>query len=160
MDTDQRYLQADAGENRDDGCTAVTAVLVGQKLVVAHVGDSRAVLLRAGQGAQALRLRCLCLGEGLPWRCAWQGARAARRRQARRAALAPLSVMHRHRLQGHALRAGAGTQKVATSGSCTEAAGVQRTVWVARCPEQVCARVQRWRCRRTTSPTARTSAAA
>lgn len=54
MDTDQRYLQADAGENRDDGCTAVTAVLVGQKLVVAHVGDSRAVLLRAGQGAHAL----------------------------------------------------------------------------------------------------------
>ena len=51
MDTDQRYLQADAGENRDDGCTAVTAVLVGQKLVVAHVGDSRAVLLRSGQGA-------------------------------------------------------------------------------------------------------------
>ncbi|KAK9831431.1 hypothetical protein WJX81_004250 [Elliptochloris bilobata] len=49
VDTDQRYLQADAGENRDDGCTAVTAVLVGQKLVVAHVGDSRAVLLRAGQ---------------------------------------------------------------------------------------------------------------
>lgn len=51
VDTDQRYLQADAGENRDDGCTAVTAVLVGQKLVVAHVGDSRAVLLRSGQGA-------------------------------------------------------------------------------------------------------------
>ncbi len=52
MDTDQRYLQADAGENRDDGCTAVTAVLVGQKLIVAHVGDSRAVLYRSGQGAR------------------------------------------------------------------------------------------------------------
>ena len=68
MDTDQRYLQADAGENRDDGCTAVTAVLVGQRLVVAHVGDSRAVLLRAGQGAPALLLLCIV--------CAW--ARACR----------------------------------------------------------------------------------
>ena len=67
VDTDQRYLQADAGENRDDGCTAVTAVLVGQRLVVAHVGDSRAVLLRAGQGAQALLLLCSV--------CAWARAR-------------------------------------------------------------------------------------
>ena len=64
VDTDQRYLQADAGENRDDGCTAVTAVLVGQRLVVAHVGDSRAVLLRAGQGAPALP----CLAMPVPGR--------------------------------------------------------------------------------------------
>jgi protein phosphatase 1L len=49
VDTDQRYLQADAGANRDDGCTAVTAVLIGSKLVVANVGDSRAVLTRNGQ---------------------------------------------------------------------------------------------------------------
>ena len=63
MDTDQRYLQADAGENRDDGCTAVTAVLVGQKLVVAHVGDSRAVLLRSGQGALRT-LPSLCMPGG------------------------------------------------------------------------------------------------
>jgi hypothetical protein len=65
VDTDQRYLQADAGENRDDGCTAVTAVLVGQKLIVAHVGDSRAVLYRSGQGARSLA----AFGLG-PWRVA------------------------------------------------------------------------------------------
>ena len=50
MDTDQKYLQADSGANRDDGCTAVTAVLVGQNLIVANVGDSRAVLSKGGQG--------------------------------------------------------------------------------------------------------------
>ena len=50
MDTDQRYLQADAGTSRDDGCTAVTAVLHRKRLVVANVGDSRAVLSRNGQG--------------------------------------------------------------------------------------------------------------
>ena len=50
VDTDQKYLQADSGANRDDGCTAVTAVLVGQNLIVANVGDSRAVLSKGGQG--------------------------------------------------------------------------------------------------------------
>ena len=50
VDTDQRYLQADAGTSRDDGCTAVTAVLHRKRLVVANVGDSRAVLSRNGQG--------------------------------------------------------------------------------------------------------------
>ena len=50
VDTDQKYLQADSGANRDDGCTAVTAILVGQNLVVANVGDSRAVLSKGGQG--------------------------------------------------------------------------------------------------------------
>ena len=50
VDTDQRYLQADSGANRDDGCTAVTAILVGQNLIVANVGDSRAVLSKGGQG--------------------------------------------------------------------------------------------------------------
>lgn len=53
LDTDQKYLQHDSGANRDDGCTAVTAVLVGQKLVVANVGDSRAILARGGEGAPA-----------------------------------------------------------------------------------------------------------
>lgn len=53
MDTDRSYLTAaDAGAGRDDGCTAVTAVLVGQKLTVANVGDSRAVLSRNGHGKQ------------------------------------------------------------------------------------------------------------
>lgn len=35
---------------RDDGCTAVVAVLVGTRLLVAHVGDSRAVLVRGLDG--------------------------------------------------------------------------------------------------------------
>lgn len=49
MKTDRDYLLNDSGANRDDGCTAVTAVLVGQKLIVANVGDSRAVLSRGGK---------------------------------------------------------------------------------------------------------------
>lgn len=53
-ETDQRYLQADSGGNRDDGCTAVTAVIVGNTVVVAHVGDSRAVLAKTGKGERAI----------------------------------------------------------------------------------------------------------
>ncbi len=41
QETDGQYLELDAEHQRDDGCTAVTAVLLGQRLVVAHVGDSR-----------------------------------------------------------------------------------------------------------------------
>lgn len=59
MDTDQKYLQADSGANRDDGCTAVTAILVGQNLIVANVGDSRAVLSKGSQGkGQSVSLTC------------------------------------------------------------------------------------------------------
>jgi len=61
VDTDQKYLQADSGANRDDGCTAVTAILVGQNLIVANVGDSRAVLSKGGQGkpkGQSVSLIC------------------------------------------------------------------------------------------------------
>jgi len=61
VDTDQKYLQADSGANRDDGCTAVTAILVGQNLIVANVGDSRAVLSKGGQGkptGQSVSLTC------------------------------------------------------------------------------------------------------
>ncbi|KAG2498849.1 hypothetical protein HYH03_003041 [Edaphochlamys debaryana] len=47
--TDAQYLKQDATAGRDDGCTAVTAVLVGQRLLVANVGDSRAVLSRGGR---------------------------------------------------------------------------------------------------------------
>ena len=49
--TDQQYLAADGNQNKDDGCTAVAAVLIGNRLVVANVGDSRAVLSRNSQGA-------------------------------------------------------------------------------------------------------------
>ncbi|PNW75498.1 hypothetical protein CHLRE_12g529150v5 [Chlamydomonas reinhardtii] len=47
--TDTQYLRQDINNGRDDGCTAVTAVLVGQRLLVANVGDSRAVLSRGGK---------------------------------------------------------------------------------------------------------------
>ena len=50
VETDRSYLSNDSGSARDDGCTAVTAVLLGQKLIIANVGDSRAVLSRAGHG--------------------------------------------------------------------------------------------------------------
>ena len=55
-ETDQRYLQADSGGNRDDGCTAVTAVIVGSTVVVAHVGDSRAILAKTGKGERSCLL--------------------------------------------------------------------------------------------------------
>eukprot|EP00877_Chromochloris_zofingiensis_P001081 jgi/Chrzof1/10974/Cz05g19070.t1 len=48
--TDTAYLTQDANTCRDDGCTAVTAVLVGNRLLIANVGDSRAVLARKGKG--------------------------------------------------------------------------------------------------------------
>ena len=80
IDTDQKYLQHDSGANRDDGCTAVTAVLVGQRLVVANVGDSRAVLSRNGKGTVRTRPSCsldmyTCTVKGYgamqPNRCQW-----------------------------------------------------------------------------------------
>ena len=58
-ETDQRYLQADSGGNRDDGCTAVTAVIVGSTVVVAHVGDSRAVLAKTGKGESTKPQWCI-----------------------------------------------------------------------------------------------------
>ena len=62
VETDRSYLSNDAGggAGRDDGCTAVTAVLQGQKLIVANVGDSRAVLSRAGHGACCCCTPCPC----------------------------------------------------------------------------------------------------
>ena len=41
QETDEQYLELDSHAQRDDGCTAVTAVLLRDRLVVAHVGDSR-----------------------------------------------------------------------------------------------------------------------
>lgn len=49
--TDETYLE-DAKAKRDDGSTAVTAVVMGRKLSVANVGDSRAVLCRQGRAIQ------------------------------------------------------------------------------------------------------------
>ncbi|WIA09237.1 hypothetical protein OEZ85_008645 [Tetradesmus obliquus] len=47
--TDKQYLEHNDNASRDDGCTAVTAVVVGERLLVANVGDSRAVLSRGGK---------------------------------------------------------------------------------------------------------------
>ncbi|GAB4817435.1 hypothetical protein N2152v2_004481 [Parachlorella kessleri] len=46
--TDQDYVDLDTESRQDDGTTAVTAALVGQRLIMAHVGDSRAVLCEGG----------------------------------------------------------------------------------------------------------------
>lgn len=48
--TDQDFLAADNSQNRDAGSTASTAMLVGNRLVVANVGDSRVVICRGGDG--------------------------------------------------------------------------------------------------------------
>jgi protein phosphatase 1L len=47
--TDQDYLKSENAQNKDAGSTASTAVIVGNKLLIANVGDSRAVISRAGQ---------------------------------------------------------------------------------------------------------------
>lgn len=48
--TDQEYLKAENNQHRDAGSTASTAVLVGDRLLVANVGDSRAVICISGKG--------------------------------------------------------------------------------------------------------------
>ena len=48
--TDKEFFNAENNQHRDAGSTASTAVLVGDRLLVANVGDSRAVICRAGKG--------------------------------------------------------------------------------------------------------------
>ena len=49
--TDSELLESENSHTRDDaGSTASTAILVGDRLLVANVGDSRAVICRAGNG--------------------------------------------------------------------------------------------------------------
>lgn len=57
LSTDAAYLKQDSGAKREDGCTAVTVILYQQQMVVANVGDSRAVLCRNGKGEQPLQCR-------------------------------------------------------------------------------------------------------
>lgn len=49
LSTDEQYLRQESGYRREDGCTAVTAILYQDRLLIANVGDSRAVLCRSGQ---------------------------------------------------------------------------------------------------------------
>lgn len=48
--TDSEFLKSEKNQNRDAGSTASTAILVGDRLLVANVGDSRAVICKGGQG--------------------------------------------------------------------------------------------------------------
>ena len=48
--TDADYLNEEKGQQKDAGSTASTAVLLGDRLLVANVGDSRVVACRAGSG--------------------------------------------------------------------------------------------------------------
>uniref|UniRef100_A0A0D9V2Y9 protein-serine/threonine phosphatase n=1 Tax=Leersia perrieri TaxID=77586 RepID=A0A0D9V2Y9_9ORYZ len=47
--TDSDFLDAETNVNREDGSTASTAILVGNHLYVANVGDSRTVMSKAGK---------------------------------------------------------------------------------------------------------------
>lgn len=48
--TDCDFLETETSTLRDDGSTASTAVLVENHLYVANVGDSRAIISKAGKG--------------------------------------------------------------------------------------------------------------
>ncbi|KAL1086395.1 hypothetical protein V6Z11_D08G113600 [Gossypium hirsutum] len=48
--TDVDFLDSERNTYRDDGSTASTAVLVGNHLYVANVGDSRTIISKAGEG--------------------------------------------------------------------------------------------------------------
>ncbi|KAF8379685.1 hypothetical protein HHK36_029129 [Tetracentron sinense] len=49
LQTDMDFLDAESNTYRDDGSTASTAVLVGNHLYVANVGDSRTVISKGGK---------------------------------------------------------------------------------------------------------------
>ncbi|KAI3525628.1 hypothetical protein L1887_04553 [Cichorium endivia] len=46
--TDTEFLKSENNQNKDAGSTASTAIIVGNRLIVANVGDSRAVICRGG----------------------------------------------------------------------------------------------------------------
>jgi len=54
--TDSEFLKSENSNNKDAGSTASTAILVGDRLLVANVGDSRAVICRGGNGKGVLAL--------------------------------------------------------------------------------------------------------
>ncbi|ONK70025.1 uncharacterized protein A4U43_C05F29460 [Asparagus officinalis] len=50
--TDTDFLQAENNSQRDDGSTASTAIMIGNRLYVANVGDSRAIVSKDGEAIQ------------------------------------------------------------------------------------------------------------
>jgi len=55
LSTDSEFLKADSTQTRDAGSTASTAIIVGDRLLVANVGDSRAVISKGGQAIAVSR---------------------------------------------------------------------------------------------------------
>lgn len=53
--TDSEFLKSENNHGHDAGSTASTAILVGNRLLVANVGDSRAVICRAGNAIAVSR---------------------------------------------------------------------------------------------------------
>ncbi|GFZ08259.1 HOPW1-1-interacting 2 [Actinidia rufa] len=53
--TDSEFLKSENSQNRDAGSTASTAILVGDRLLVANVGDSRAVICKGGKAIAVSR---------------------------------------------------------------------------------------------------------
>lgn len=49
LKTDRDLMESEKDSARDDGSTASVAILLGNHLYVANVGDSRTIMLRAGQ---------------------------------------------------------------------------------------------------------------
>lgn len=52
VETDQGYMRSDQGRMKDDGCTGALALLIGNRLLLAHCGDCRIVLSRMGKAKQ------------------------------------------------------------------------------------------------------------
>ncbi|KAK4401102.1 putative protein phosphatase 2C 59 [Sesamum angolense] len=53
--TDSEFLKNESNQNKDAGSTASTAILLGDRLLVANVGDSRAVICRGGDAIAVSR---------------------------------------------------------------------------------------------------------
>lgn len=59
--TDAEFLNSEKDTLRDDGSTASTALLVGNHLYVANVGDSRTIISKGGEGIFMLCDNIICL---------------------------------------------------------------------------------------------------